>query len=117
MKAAIQSIILVVLMFATGNANSDNALFDEYGNQLIGIVYATCTVGVRGGRQFSEVSAVDRSDDVLPALREGSTCAEYTAELNKYGARVDKSASSCWASPFLTEDHRLCIAVFAALYG
>jgi len=117
MNAAIQSIVLAVLMFATGIANSQDALFDEYGNQLKSIAYATCTIGVRDGQQFSEVSAVDRSNDMLPAPRKGSTCAEYTEELIKLGARVDKSAGTCWASADYNFDRRLCIAVFAALYG
>jgi len=117
MKTAIQSTILAVLMSATGIANSQDALFDEYGNQLRSIAYATCTIGVRDGKQFSEVSAVDRSNDLLPAPRKGSTCAEYTEELIKFGARVDKSPGTCWASMFPSGDHRLCIAVFAALYG
>jgi hypothetical protein len=120
MKATMQSIILAVLMSATGIANSQDALYDEYGNQLMSIAYASCTIGVRDGKQFSEVSAVDRSNDLLPAPREGATCAEYTEELIKFGARVDQSSDACWDldSPYLpgSRQHKLCIFVIVATY-
>jgi hypothetical protein len=125
MKATIQSIILAVLMFATGIANSDNAFVDEYGNQLIGIVYATCTVGFRDGRQFSKVITVDRSDEQIPAPRKGSTCAKYTAELMKSGARVEMSDMACdpMNDPYPVPldggyaNFQICMAVIAAMYG
>lgn len=117
MKAAIKSTILAAFLSASGIANSDNLLVAAEGNRLIGIVYASCAIGVRDGRPFSEVSVVDHSHDLLPVPREGSTCAEYTAALIESGARVDTSTHSCWASPVPMENRRLCIAVFAALYG
>ena len=80
----------------------------------------TCTIGLKEGRQFSKVSAINRSHDQIPAPLKGSTCAEYTAVLMKSGARVNTSLSLCGGdiNDMLPQDaDRRCIFVMVALYG
>lgn len=120
MKTAIQSITLAIFVFSTGVANSHNTLVDEYGNQIKGVVYATCEMGSSEGRQFSRVSAVDRSHDQIPAPRKESTCAEYTTELIKSGAQVNASQTPCGGGindMLPGGPDRLCLFVMVALYA
>ena len=118
MKATIQYIMLAVSVLATGIAHSHSTLLDEYGNQIKGAAYVTCTFGIEYGKQVSKVSAVDRSHDRIPTPDRDSSCAQYSAKLMESGARVDTTNIACYDldSPHPPPD-RLCLFVIAATYG